>query len=250
VIADDALYVQAANSVGKLDRATGETIWRALEGSGEMSSSGAFSSPIVATLAGRLQLVVQTRHTLHGVGLENGEVLWSQDVPNFRGMNILTPVVYGNSILTSPYKNRTFLYSISDSEGGLTSRERWTNKVHGYMSTPVVIEGHAYLHLGNGRLACLDLETGVERWISKPLGEYWSMVTQGDKLLALDASGELYLVRADPGGLQVLATKEIASQPTWGHLAVSGNDLFVRELNAIAAYRWNPSLASVATDAP
>ena len=57
VIEGDAVYVQAANSLVKLDRASGETIWRALESSGGMMSSGAFSSPILATIAGRSQLV-------------------------------------------------------------------------------------------------------------------------------------------------------------------------------------------------
>lgn len=153
-------------------------------------------------------------------------------------MNILTPVVHGDSVLTSTHRNRTFLYRVSEGEAGLESRELWNNKVQGYMSTPVVIQGYAYLHLGNGRLACIDLETGVERWISKPFGPYWSMVTQGDKLLALDESGELHLLRANPERIEVLATREVARQSTWGHLAVSGNELFVRELNAVSAFRW------------
>jgi len=238
LIEGDFLYVQAANSLVKLDKASGETIWRALESSGDMMSSGAFSSPILATIAGRSQLVVQTRHTLFGVDAESGHELWSQDVPNFRGMNILTPVVYGDSVLTSSYKNRTYLYRVSDGANGLGSTELWSNKVQSYMSTPVVVDGHAYLHLGNGRLACLDLETGVERWISKPFGNYWSIVTQGDKLLALDASGELHLLRANPERIEVLGSREIAAQSTWGHLAISGDEIFVRELEAIAAYRW------------
>lgn len=238
VLVDGALYVQAANSLVKLDKASGKTIWRALESPPDMMSSGAFSSPILATLSGRAQMVVQTRYALHGVGLDDGEVLWSQDVPNFRGMNILTPVVHGNKVLTSSYRKRTYLYEISDDGAAFAARELWSNKVHGYMSTPVVIDGYAYLHLGNGRLACLNLETGVEQWISKPFGEYWSIVTQKDKLLALDESGELHLLRANPDSVEVLSSREIASQPTWGHLAISGNEIFVRELDAIAAYRW------------
>jgi len=30
----------------------------------------------------------------------------------------------------------------------------------------------------------------------------------------------------------------VSDQPTWAHLAVTGDELFVRELNAIAAYCW------------
>ena len=37
------------------------------------------------------------------------------------------------------------------------------------MSSPVVINGHIYLHLRNQRFVCLDAETGVECWTTKPL---------------------------------------------------------------------------------
>lgn len=251
LLVEDALYVQAANSLVKVDRKTGDTIWRALESPPGMKSSGAYSSPIAATILGRSQIVVQTRYTLHGVDPASGSVLWSHDVPNFRGMNILTPVVHGDNVFTSSYRNRTYSYRITDEEGAgddraeLSASEQWSNKVHGYMSTPVVIDGHAYLHLGNGRLSCVDLATGVERWISKPFGDYWSMVVQGDKVLALDAAGEIHLLRANPDELELLGSREIAQQSTWGHLAVSGDELFVRELNAIAGYEWSdPAAAS------
>ena len=47
----DALYVQAANSIVKVDRATGKTIWRSLAGSDKIQASGAFSSPVIQTPA-------------------------------------------------------------------------------------------------------------------------------------------------------------------------------------------------------
>lgn len=232
------VYVQAANSLVKLDRQTGETIWRKLESQGDMMASGAFSSPVIATLGAKRQLVTQTREALHGVDLESGESLWTQQVPSFRGMNILTPVVVGNSVLTSTYRNRTFLFAIETGPQGATSSEAWTHKGHGYMSSPVVIDEHAYLHLGNGRLVCLDLASGAERWVSRPFGKYWSLIAGGDKLLALDEGGELILLRANPERPEVLDALEIADQPTWAHLAVSGPDIVVRELNALSAYSW------------
>ncbi len=236
----EALYVQAANSLVKLDLGTGETLWRSLESAGDMMDSGAFSSPVVATLGGLPQLVVGSRHRLHGVTLDSGEVLWSHDVPNFRGMNILTPLVHGDSVFTSSHRNGSYRYDISESEDGFVVVEAWRNKVQGYMSSPVVVDGHVYLHLGNGRLACLDLASGRETWISKPFGDYWSLIAQGDSILALDADGELHLLRANPEALELLDSRSVAAEPTWGHLAVSGRELFVRELNAVTAYRWIP----------
>ena len=87
-------------------------------------------------------------------------------------------------------------------------------------------------------LTCLDLEAGEDRWTSKPFGKYWSKAVQGDKILALDERGELHLVRAHPENFEILGSRTVSEAETWGHLAISGDEIFVRELEAIAAYRW------------
>ncbi len=250
MIDGDHLYIQAANSLFKLDKESGEVVWRSLEGDGDISVSGAFSSPVLATLAGRRQLVVQSRLELHGVDLESGEVLWSQPVPHFRGMNILTPAVDGDTVLTSSYKQGSFLYRISQDGDGFAVEELWRHKSQAYMSSPVLVDGHAYLHLGNQRLTCLDLEAGEDRWTSKPFGKYWSKAVQGNKILALDESGELYLVRADPQQLEILDSQTISDAETWGHLAIAGDEIFIRELEAITAYRWCDGDSAAAATAP
>ena len=238
LIDGEHLYVQAANSLVKLDKTTGETVWRALENDGKIMRSGAFSSPVLATIAGRRQLVAQTRETLNGLDPQTGERLWSQPVPHFRGMNILTPTVIGDRVLTSSYRNNTFLYGIAEKPEGLSPTLLWTHKSPGYMSSPVVVDGHAYLHLGSGRLICLDLETGAERWVSGPLGKYLSMVAQEDRILALNDTGELYLLAANPERLEILDTRRVADSSTYAHLAVLADGLVVRDLDGVAIYRW------------
>ncbi len=236
----DHVYVQAANSLVKLDKRTGATVWRALESPGRIQESGAFSSPVVARLAGKPQIVTLTREALHGVDPESGEVLWSQPVPSFRGMHILTPVVVGDAIFTSPYRQRSFLYTVRGTGETMQVEQTWDNKSTGYMSSPVVIDGHLYLHLANGRLECIELASGESRWRSSSLGKYWSMGHQGDKILALDQNGTLYLLRANPEAFELLDSRKVSDQETWGHLAVSGDQVFVRELQGIAAFRWRP----------
>ncbi len=234
----DALYVQAANSLLKLDRETGETIWRTLVGSGKIQASGAFSSPVIQELAGVRQLVVQTRHTLFGVDIDDGRELWSVDVPNFRGMNILTPVFVGNRIFTSTYRNGSFMFEVSRRDGKFLIEEKWKHPASGYMSSPVVIDGFIYLHLGNGRVSCLDGANGEERWRSPSFGKYWSMTWQEDKILALDEGGDLVLVKANPEAFELLDKKEITDREAWGYLAIRGDELYVRDLESIRALRW------------
>jgi len=237
-----AVYVQAAGSVVKIDKKTGDILWRTLESDGGMMDS-AFSSPIMATLDGVRQLIVQTRQELAGVSPESGKVLWHRQVPSFRGMNILTPTVYENGILTSTYKNATYFFTVDQANDGWSVDQTWTDKAKGYMSSPVVIDHHGYLHLGNGRLACFDLRDGQQAWRSKSMGKYWSMVSNRDRILALNEEGELLLIRANPDQFELMDRRTIADAETWGHLAVAANQVFVRELKAVAAYRWNERVA-------
>jgi outer membrane protein assembly factor BamB len=231
------VYVQAGGGVVKLNKTTGEILWRTLDDGGGMWGS-AFSSPFIAELQGVRQLLVQTREKLCGVNLENGMVLWEREIPAFRGMNIITPVVFNGKILTSTYGGSSLLLEPKLENGTWTVAEVWQNKLQGYMSTPVLVGDRAYLHLRNQRFACLNLSTGVEDWITTPFGKYWSLVRQGERLLALDEEGELRLIQASPQEFQLVDEVHISDEPAWGHLAVSENQIFIRTLNQLTAYQW------------
>jgi hypothetical protein len=107
------------------------------------------------------------------------------------------------------------------------------------MSSPVLVAGHVYMHLGNGRLDCIDIATGESRWRSESTGKYGSMSYQGDKIPALDDQGTLHLIRANPGRFELLDSRSVSDQETWGHIAVSADQVFVRELEGVAVFRWN-----------
>ena len=237
LIDGQAVYVQAAASVVKLDKLTGEVVWRAMNDGGGMFGS-AFSSPSIGTIDGVRQLLVQSRKVLAGVSLETGDVLWQQEVPAFRGMNILTPLQFEDGIFTSTYQNGSWLYQIAKQSGEYAVSEAWSNNAQGYMSTPVLIDGHVYLHLENQRFTCIDLASGERTWTSKPYAKYASLVAQGDRILSLNSNGRLLLLRANPGEFEVLGEARVSDEDTWAHLAVSGDEIYVRELNALSAFRW------------
>jgi len=204
-----------------------------------MMEGGAFSSPFLAVLGGQKQLLALTRTTLNGLDPLSGKVLWTQEVPNYRGMNILTPVVWKDCVLMSSYRMDTWLFRIaSDGKGGFTSTEVWKNKAKAYMSSPVIIGDYAYMHLMSQRFVCLDLRTGESTWTSEPFGQYWSVVVRGDRMLALDESGKLLLINANPRKFDLVDSQEITKSPAWAHLAVAGDELFVRELTGVSAWKW------------
>ncbi len=238
LVDEDAVYIQAGGGFAKLDRADGRVVWTTLQDGGGMGGS-AFSSPIIATIAGHRQAVVQTRSKLAGVDLKSGTELWSIPVEAFRGMNILTPTVIGNRIFTSSYGGGSFLFEVAGSmDDGFKVSQIWRNKVQGYMSSPVVIDGHVYLHLRNQRFACIDLSTGKDKWITEPFGKYWSLIAADDRILALDERGELLLIHANPENFNLIDRQKVSENPTWAHLAIADGQLFIRELQSMHVLDW------------
>ncbi len=236
----DSVYVQAGGGVARLRKTDGQVIWHGVRDGGGMMGS-AFGSPVILTLAGRRQLVVQSRTKLIGVGLEDGAELWSLPVESFRGMNILTPTWAGQDrLFTATYGGKTLGIDVRSENGRFRAVPAWEFKAQGYMTSPIIHDGHAYLQLRSQRAMCIELATGVEKWTTgESFGKYWSMVAQGDRILALDERGELILFRADPARFDVVSRRKVADSETWAHLAVDGASLYIRELNGISSWDWN-----------
>jgi hypothetical protein len=201
-------------------------------------SGSAFSSPFPTVIGGVQQILVQTRNDLAGVNPEDGSILWKTGVEAFRGMNIVTPTVHNENVFTSSYGGGSFLFAVDSSQQDKPVQQLWRNKVQGYMSSPIVIGNHAYIHLRNQRFACLNLETGEEAWVTTPFGRYWSMVAAGDQILALDETGDLRLIHATPEAYELIGEAKVAEQESWAHLAVEGRELYIRDLEGLTAYAW------------
>ncbi|QJW93599.1 PQQ-binding-like beta-propeller repeat protein [Frigoriglobus tundricola] len=240
LVDDTGVYVQAGGSFVKVDKKTGKVLWRALkDGGGTMGS--AFSSPVLARIAGTDQVVVQTRTKLAGVDRGTGKELWTKEIPSFRGMNILTPVPVGDDgIFTSTYGGNTRLLRVTSEGGKYDTRDAWGLKYEGNMTTPVVVADHAYVLGKDKRLVCVNLKTGKEAWgTDERFGDYWSMVANGDKILALDSRGLLYLLKADAKEFDLIGKRKVSDSETWAHLAVCGDEIFIRDLNGLTAWRWS-----------
>ena len=114
-------------------------------------------------------------------------------------MNILTPLPFKGGIYTSAYGGGSSFIEVGNKQSEWLATLKWKNKSQGYMCSPVQYNGKAYLHLRSNRFGFFDLETGKEEWISsKSFGKYMSLVINGDKILALDQKGILYLIRQIP----------------------------------------------------
>lgn len=81
-------------------------------------------------------------------------------------------------------------------------------------------------------------------------GKYWSFVAHGDRILGLNQRGSLYLLRANPGKFEQLDKRKVSESETWAHLAVAGDQIFIRELNALSSFRWSKTVVPVTPPLP
>lgn len=234
----DSVFVQAGAGTCKLDKRSGKLLWRSLTDQGGMFGS-AFASPVVATLGGTRQLVVLSRTHLAGLSLDNGTELWSQPVEAFRGMNILTPAVHEGGIFTSTYGGETTLFQVEGDKGTFNVNRKWSLKQQGYMTSPVIVDGMAIELTREQRLMAVDLANGAKLWeIKDKFGKYWSMVTDGKKVLALDEKGELLLFQPSRTDWNLIDRFKVSEAETWAHLALTDGLLWVRDLKGLTAWNW------------
>jgi outer membrane protein assembly factor BamB len=235
----DSIYTLAAAGIVRVNAKTGKVDWRTLTDDPKREG-GATSSVMVATVAGRKMVVALNRATLALLDPESGKVLWKQAVPAYRNTSTITPVLLDDAgIFISMFSGRTMRFDVSAEGDKVSARRKWDLSQVAYMSTPVRIEDHLYAHLQSQRVVCIEAKTGRVKWTSDQLfGEYWSMATRGERILALDQKGVLYLLNANPKKFDLLDQRKVGDAETWGHLAVCGDEVFVRDMKGLTAYRW------------
>jgi outer membrane protein assembly factor BamB len=236
LIDGEHVYIHAGGGIRQLKVATGETGWLAMKEDGGMMG-GAFSSPIIANLQGKRQLVAATRSAMVGLDLVDGKTIWQREIQTFRGMNILTPMIWNQSVITSSYGGRSQAIALKPGSTSWSTEVIWEGKSEAYMSSPIVVGNYAYLHLKNQRFCCIDLNNGTEKWRTQPYGKYWSMISDGEKILALDQVGKLYLIALNPEKFELLDQLEAADEPCWAHLAMSDKDIVIRSQHGMKMMR-------------
>ncbi len=213
------------------DRATGEARWAA---GGDRAS---YSSPLVAELDGRRQIVIFNRESVSGhdpgSGVELWRYPWSAQQPN-----VAMPVPIGGDrlLVSSGYGLGSKLLELSaGDDGGMTAELVWESpRLKAKFTNVVVHDGKVY-GLDDGVLVCLDPETGERCWKRGRYG-HGQMILAGDLLLVLSEKGELVLVEPTPDEHRELASFQVLDGKSWNPPALAGSRLLVRNDSEAAAY--------------
>jgi len=202
----------------------------------------AYSSPVLANLAGELQLVTYTQSHIVGVSLASGKLLWkvANKVPY--DVNSVSPVVYKDLIIVSIHDKGINAIRLSNQAGSLVPHEVWRSDAYeSFMSTPV-LAGHRLVglsHKKKGQFFCLDADTGKTLWESAGrMGENAAVVTVGAFFFLLTEEAKLFVLRTDASSFAPVKEYQVANTPTWAHPLLLGNRIIIKDQATLAAFAF------------
>ncbi len=236
LIANEKVIVAPGGLNGKslvaYNRLTGERIWQSL------NDRAGYSSPVIATLAGRQQIVWLSGERAVGVAAEDGKLLWEYPFPAQMDMNCSQPVIVDGSkvLVSSSDAGGAVLLEIANSGTSFSATPLWkSNRMKNKFSSSVLYRGNLY-GLDESILACIDVKTGELKWKGGRYG-FGQVLLAGTTLIVLTEQGDIALVRATPEGHQQLARFPAIEGKTWNVPAIDNGLLFVRNASEMACFR-------------
>jgi outer membrane protein assembly factor BamB len=213
---------------------TGETKW-SWKGDGP-----GYASPIVVSLDGTRQVVTQTQKHIVGISAASGELLWSIPFKTEYDENIVTPVVYKQTLIFSGPDKSTFAVRVVKRDGKWATEQVWNNpQVSMYMSSPVIVGDlmFGFSEKRKGQFFCLDARTGETLWTTEGReGENAAILIGGDILFLLKNDAELIVARKGAKGLDQIKRYTVAQSPTWAHPVILGNRILVKDAATLALW--------------
>jgi outer membrane protein assembly factor BamB len=229
MLTDDPSYVFA------VDKNTGKTIWKVERPTdAPRESPDNYATPQLASVGGKLQLVISGADYVTGHDLDSGKELWRiggfNPTNNPANRTIASSVVIGGNVFTTSTRGRPFIAFRAGGSGNITGKnELWTNNLGADVPTPTTDGKYIYVLVDNGVMNCLEAETGAVAYQGQriELGTYSSSPLLADgKIYCTSEEGTTTVVRSGPA-FEILGVSKLDSHTLASPVAV-GNQIFIR----------------------
>lgn len=221
----------AGRALVAYSRATGSPVWQA------GNAQAGYSSPMLATLAGKRQILVFDAEGLAGYDPNGHGALWRFPGTTMQGINVAQPLVIDGErvFISSGYDVGCAMLRVKQTNGKWAVEQVWrTQALHCKFNSPVIRQGFVY-GLDDGSLTCVDAETGKRRWKGARYGQ-GQVLLAGDLLLIQAESGSLVLALATPEAPRELGKIPALTVKTWNPPALAHGKVFVRNDEEMACY--------------
>ena len=222
---------------------------RVADGSVLWKSAGlppGYSSPRAATLGGVEQYLVFNREAVAGHRATDGSLLWSYAWDK-TSQHVADPQPVGSDhvLVSSGYGKGSALLHLDPAtltDGKWSVYPAWASvKLKAKMSNFLMADGAVY-GLNDGRLVCLNPQTGERRWEGDRYGHGQLLAVAGKKgllLLIMAENGEVVLTGPNPGDTPPVELGRFTALEgkTWNPHTLAGRYLIVRNDAQAACYR-------------
>ena len=189
---------------------------------------GSWSTPILATIDGRTELIVSWPEKVCSYDPTTGEEHWS--------CGGLTKLVYTSPLVSSEYVVAMSGYggsAIGIKTGGTgdvtKSHQLWRHpNAQQRIGSGVIIGDHIYMMNEPGTMMCIEAKTGKTLWTERAGSGVWGSLVHADgKLYVTSLTGDTVVLVAQPK-YQELARNRLNGERTLSSIAVSNGRLYIR----------------------
>lgn len=200
------------------DRVTGDEVWNT-----NRPSMLSFSSPVVANVAGREQLLISGCGLVASYDPADGKLLWDVEATTMATCG--TIVWDGDLVFASGgYPKPETVCIRADGSREIV----WTNSQKCYEQSMVAVDGYVYCLTDKGVAYCWRGSDGEEMWkerLSGPVSA--SPVLVGDTIYQSNEGGTTFVFKANPEKFEEVAVNRLGDE-SFASPAICGGRIYLR----------------------
>ncbi len=210
------------------------------------SDSAGYSSPILAKLGGREQVVVFSGKAALGLVPTDGRMLWRYPYATEYDCNTASPVALGADqvLISAGEQHGSTLLALKPEGDAFKVSEAWKSlgaesSLRSEWQTAVALNGHLYGldNVGSAgpvtHLTCIEAATGKRVWQEQRFGKA-NLIAADGKLFLSTMKGELVVVKASPKAYEELGRKVVIGK-TRNAPSLAGGRIYLRDDKEIVA---------------
>jgi outer membrane protein assembly factor BamB len=209
---------KSGGAVCAFDRKDGKLIWKV-----DRPKMPNYASPVIHTIGGRDQLILQGCELVTSIDPMTGKKIWEHEGATTECVSSI--VTDGEHVFTSGGYPRNHVAAMkADGSGDIV----WENGSRVYVPSMIVRDGFLFAVTDNGVAICWNSKTGEEMWKER-LGREVSgtPILVGDRIYSGDESGQIFVFSADPKKFEILSENKMGDQ-TLSTPAICDGQIFVR----------------------
>jgi len=227
LVVDDLIILNVGTTGVALKKADGSIAWQSNK------EACGYTTGVPFTAGGKIYVALMVSAEIVAVKPATGQVIWRFPWKTEYDINAADPIFSGDLMfISSGYNHGCALLKVNENN----ATEIWQNKnMRNQVSNSVLWEGYIYgfdgqvgmSGPGNGKLTCMNLETGQVAWSQGGMGTGTLMLADG-KLIILSEDGKLVIAEASPTGFKDLSSAKILTYKCWTVPVLANGRIYAR----------------------